>query len=80
MSTYRQFVTDSVRLTDGVLVALSLVQPLHIIAIQSLAPLDTRKFAVEKLRSIGVLTGVRIAVLLANDIARRLKEQPFEGG
>ncbi|KAK4672141.1 hypothetical protein QC763_100360 [Podospora pseudopauciseta] len=60
--------------------ALSLVQPLHIIAIQSLAPLDTRKFAIEKLRSIGVLTGVRIAVLLANDIARRLKEQPFEGG
>ncbi|KAK4175490.1 hypothetical protein QBC36DRAFT_189790 [Triangularia setosa] len=59
--------------------ALSLVQPLHIVAIQTLAPLDTRQFAVNKLRSIGTSTGVRIAVLLANDVAKSLEEHCYEG-
>ncbi|KAK4202942.1 hypothetical protein QBC40DRAFT_319686 [Triangularia verruculosa] len=59
--------------------ALSLVQPLHIVAIQKLAPIHTRKFAVDKLRNIGLSTGVRIAVLLANDVAESLEDHCVDG-
>jgi len=57
---------------------LSLIQPLYVIALEALNPIDLRAFAVQQLRRIDASMGVRQASLLADTAAKTFKRCPTE--